>query len=149
MNNPKKDYYAPMHTAEHILNGVMVKHFGCPRSVNCHIERKKSRCDFKLYKEPTPEQISEIETTVNNIISQNLEVKHEFVDYDEAAQKYLVRVSKADNPTIRIISVGEFDHCPCIGEHVNNTSEIGTFKITTTSYENNIFRLRYKLLVVV
>ncbi len=146
MNTPKKDYYAPMHTAEHILNGIMVKLFGCPRSVNCHIERKKSKCDFILENEPTQEQISEIETNVNNIISQNLPVKHEIVSYDEAAAKYLVRVKKEDNPTIRITSIGDFDYCPCIGEHVTNTSEIGIFKITTTSYENNIFRLRYKLI---
>ncbi len=40
MEVSKKDYYAPMHTAEHILNGIMVKMFGCFRSENCHIEKK-------------------------------------------------------------------------------------------------------------
>ena len=33
---------APMHTAEHLLNATMVKTFGCPRSRNAHLERKKS-----------------------------------------------------------------------------------------------------------
>ena len=37
---------APMHTAEHILNQTMVRMFGCPRSKNAHIERKKSKCDY-------------------------------------------------------------------------------------------------------
>ena len=37
---------APMHTAEHLLNATMVKTFGCPRSRNAHIERKKSKCDI-------------------------------------------------------------------------------------------------------
>ena len=37
---------APMHTAEHLLNATMVKTFGCPRSRNAHIEKKKSKCDY-------------------------------------------------------------------------------------------------------
>lgn len=37
MNLPKKNYFAPMHTAEHILNKTM---FNCQRSENCHIEKK-------------------------------------------------------------------------------------------------------------
>lgn len=32
---------APMHTVEHILNATMVKTFGCPRSRNAHIEKRK------------------------------------------------------------------------------------------------------------
>lgn len=39
---------APMHTAEHLLNGTMVKMIGCKRSRNAHIERKKSKCDYPL-----------------------------------------------------------------------------------------------------
>ncbi len=44
---------APMHTAEHLLNATMVKTFGCPRSRNAHIERKKSKCDYILPTCPT------------------------------------------------------------------------------------------------
>ena len=50
---------APMHTAEHILNQTMVRMFGCERSRNAHIERKKSKCDYTLPCEPTAEQIAE------------------------------------------------------------------------------------------
>ena len=48
---------APMHTAEHILNQTMVRLFGCPRSTNAHIERKKSKVNYELAEAPTPEQI--------------------------------------------------------------------------------------------
>ena len=44
---------APIHTAEHILNRTMVNMFGCPRSRNAHIERKKSKCDYLLADCPT------------------------------------------------------------------------------------------------
>ena len=46
---------APMHTAEHLLNATMVKMFGCPRSRNAHVEKKKSKCDYILDTEPTAE----------------------------------------------------------------------------------------------
>lgn len=145
MNLPKKNYFAPMHSAEHILNKTMVDMFNCERSENCHIEKKKSKCDFILNTEPTDYQIIEIEKSVNHIISQNLPVTHKLMDFDQAEKQFKLRVTKENNPKIRITSIGSFDHCPCIGEHVENTSDIGTFKITTTSFENNIFRIRYKI----
>lgn len=55
LNEHNKQEYPPMHTAEHILNQTMVRMFGCPRSKNAHIERKKSKCDYELQEEPTAE----------------------------------------------------------------------------------------------
>ena len=57
INQPKKLYPIEMHTTEHILNQTMVRMFGCPRSRNAHIERKKSKCDYILDHEPTEQQI--------------------------------------------------------------------------------------------
>ena len=66
LNAHNKEEYPPMHTAEHILNGTMVKMFGCPRSRNAHIERKKSKCDYILPCCPTDEPVAgQMESTVN------------------------------------------------------------------------------------
>ena len=72
-----------MHTAEHILNQTMVRMFGCPRSRNAHIERKKSKCDYLLEMAPTEEQVQEIERKVNEVIDRHLEVGYEFVTRGE------------------------------------------------------------------
>ena len=48
LNGHNKQEYPPMHTAEHILNQTMIRMFGCERSKNTHIERKKSKCDYIL-----------------------------------------------------------------------------------------------------
>ncbi len=142
----RKNYYAPMHTAEHILNGTMVKMFGCERSENCHIERKKSKCDFKLNKALSEEEINMLEQKIKEIICQNLDVSEKNIPYAEADKIFnLKRINKEENPEVRIISIGDYDHCPCIGEHVKNTSEIENFRITSTSYENGIFRIRFKV----
>lgn len=68
LNGHNKQEYPPMHTAEHILNQTMIRMFGCERSKNTHIERKKSKCDYILSVEPTAEMITEIENRVNEVI---------------------------------------------------------------------------------
>ncbi|MEJ2729607.1 MAG: alanine-tRNA synthetase second additional domain-containing protein [Deltaproteobacteria bacterium] len=47
---------------------------------------------------------------------------------------------------IRIISIGDYDHCPCIGPHVKSTAEIGQFIITSTDFQDGVLRIRYKLI---
>lgn len=146
LNDHNKQEYPPMHTAEHILNATMVKMFGCPRSRNAHIERKKSKCDYILEQEPSPEQVAAIEAKVNEVISLNLPVTIEFMSKQEAAQ--IVDLSKLPDDasqTLRIVRIGEYDACACIGAHVENTSEIGTFKIISHSFENGVWRLRWKV----
>lgn len=137
---------APMHTTEHILNQTMVRMFGCERSRNAHIERKKSKCDYTLPCEPTDKQITEIENRVNDVIKQNMPVTIEFVTRENVpAEVDLSKLPADASETLRIVRVGDYDTCACIGTHVNNTSEIGTFKIISHSWENGTLRLRFKL----
>lgn len=60
-----------MHTAEHILNQTMVRMFGCARSKNTHIERKKSKCDYFLSRQPDEETVKAIEEAVNAVIARS------------------------------------------------------------------------------
>ena len=146
LNAHNKSEYEPAHSAEHLLNATMVKMFGCPRSRNAHVEKKKSKCDYILDVEPTAEQVIMIETKVNEEISKNHDVTIEFMSREQAA--YIVDLSKLPedaSETLRIVRIGDYDACACIGAHVNNTSEIGTFKIISHSYENGIWRLRWKV----
>ena len=135
-----------MHTAEHILNATMVRLFGCPRSRNAHIERKKSKCDYLLEQAPTDEQIAEIERTVNEVIGRNLDVTIDFVSRDEAAAIVdLGKLPENVSETLRIVRVGDYDTCACIGAHVKNTSEIGTFKILSHDFADGRWRVRWKV----
>ena len=136
-----------MHTAEHILNATMVKMFGCPRSKNAHIERKKSKCDYILESEPTEAQIVELEAKVNEVIASNLDVTIDFVTHQEAAS--IVDLSKLPDDvseTLRIVRVGDYDACACIGAHVANTFQIGQFKILSHSFNDGIWRVRWRVI---
>lgn len=138
---------APMHTAEHILNQTMVREFGCKRSMNAHIERKKSKCDYFLDTDPGMERMQEIERKVNEVIRKNLPVTVEFMPKEEAAG--IVDLSKlpADaSATLRIVRIGDYDTCACIGTHVNHTSEIGEFKLLNYDFQEGRLRLRFKLM---
>lgn len=136
-----------MHTAEHILNQTMVRMFGCPRSKNTHIEKKKSKCDYFLSAAPTDEQVAQIESAVNEVIAARLEVTESYIPLSEA--EGLVDLSKLPenvSETLRIVKVGDYDTCACIGAHVSNTSEIGTFKILSHDFEDGRWRVRWKVL---
>ena len=135
-----------MHTAEHILNATMVRMFGCPRSRNAHIERKKSKCDYELPSCPSDEQVSAIEAAVNEVISRNLEVTVELMPRDEAAAIVdLTKLPENVSETLRIVRVGDYDICACAGAHVRNTAEIGIFKILSHDFENGRWRVRWKV----
>lgn len=146
LNEHNKQEYPPMHTCEHIVNRTMVNIFGCGRAVSAHIERKKSKLDFALPKAPSVEDIENIEKTVNEVIARHLPVTTEFITQEEAVGRFdLKRLPDNASDTVRIVRVGDYDECLCIGQHVTNTSEIGTFRIISSDYKDGIFRIRFKL----
>ena len=146
LNEHNKQEYPPMHTAEHILNQTMVRMFGCPRSKNAHIERKKSKCDYELPEAPTAEMMMEVERRINEVIDQHLPISIEFMSKSEAEQFVdLSKLPDEASETLRIVRIGDYDACACIGTHVNNTSEIGHFKMLTYDYTEGRLRLRFKL----
>lgn len=145
LNEHNKQEYPPMHTCEHIVNRTMVNIFGCGRAVSAHIERKKSKLDFALPKAPSVEDIENIEKTVNEVIARHLPVTTEFITQEEAVGRFdLKRLPDNASDTVRIVRVGDYDECLCIGLHVTNTSEIGTFRIISSDYKDGIFRIRFK-----
>lgn len=138
---------APMHTAEHILNQTMVRMFGCPRSRNAHIEKKKSKCDYLLDTAPTEEQVQEIAHRVNEVIDCHLDVTEQFVDRDHVPPEVdLSKLPDFASETLRLIRIGDYDVCACAGTHVKNTSEIGTFKIISSDFNEGVWRVRFKLI---
>lgn len=135
-----------MHSVEHILNQTMVRLYGCGRCYTAHIDRKKSKCDYHFDHALTDQEISEIQSRVNRIIDSDLPVTESFVSKDRAERLYNTeKLPDTVAGEIRIIHIGDYDACPCIGEHVSSTGEIGTFRITTTSYADGELRIRFKL----
>ena len=142
----KKKYDARMHSAEHILNRTMDRIYECGRCFNAHIERKLSKCDYHMAKALTANEIEEVQSRVNEVIRSDLSVVEKFVSKSEAMSRYNTEKLPDDvGDRIRIVNIGDYDHTPCIGPHVKSTAEIGEFRITSTTFEDGILRIRYKL----
>ena len=142
-----KQYHPQMHSAEHILNQTMMRMFNCGRSFSNHIEKKKSKCDYHFDRNLTQAEIEEIESRVNDVVQQDMNVREEFYSKDEAETIFnLSKLPDDAGDKIRIIKIGDYDACPCSGQHVSHTNEIGTFKIISTDYNDNVLRVRFKLL---
>lgn len=147
LNAHNKEEHRPSHTTEHIVNRTMVNLFGCGRAISAHIERKKSKLDFALPQCPTEAQIAQIEETVNEVLRRNLPVTMEYISQEEAMGRFdMKRLPEGASDTVRVVHIGDYDECLCIGAHVSNTSEVGTFKIISHDYKEGVFRMRFKIL---
>jgi misacylated tRNA(Ala) deacylase len=124
----------------------MVLVFGCDRSKSSHIEKKKSKCDYILKDAPGADQIEEIESRVNELIGQNLPITTALVKHTEVPETFdLSKLPEDSSETLRLVYVSNYDVCTCIGQHVSNNSEIGTFRIISTDYSKGKLRIRFKL----
>ena len=142
----KKQTDPRMHSAEHILNQTMVRLYDCGRCFTAHIERKKSKCDYHFDHALTDEEIADIQSRVNSVINSDLPVTESFVSRETAKKRFDIEKLPDDVAgDLRIIHIGDYDACPCIGEHVSSTGEIGAFRITTTTYADGQLRIRFKL----
>lgn len=146
LNSHNKDEFPPAHTAEHILNGTMVKMFGCQRAKTAHVERKKSKLDYDFARPLTEAEVRSIEDRVNEVIAADLPVTTEYAQQNDVAQRFdLKRLPDGASQTVRIVRVGNYDECLCAGAHVASTAQIGSFRISSTSYHDGTLRIVFRL----
>ena len=109
LNDHNKDEFPPSHTAEHLLNQTMIRLFGCGRSFNAHVERKKSKMSFHLDHKPTRQEEKEIERRMNELIDEDLPVTFEFVSRDELPEGVDAdRLPEDASDTIRLVRIGAY-----------------------------------------
>jgi len=149
LNDHNKEEFPPAHTAEHLLNQTMIRLFGCERSFNAHIERKKSKMTFRLDHKPSRQEEREIEREMQRLIDEDLPVTFEFVTRDTLPEGVSPdRLPDDASETIRLVRIGDYDVCPCIGRHVRSTSQIGRFEMLGTNWDEHekTFRVRFKVI---
>lgn len=148
LNTHNKEEFPPAHTAEHLLNQTMIRLFGCERSRNAHVERKKSKISYILDHKPSRNEEKEIERRMNELIAEDLPVTFEFVDRDHIPDDVkLDHLPDDASETLRLVRIGDYDVCPCIGKHVRSTSQIGKFVLLGTNWDEHehSFRVRFKI----
>ena len=134
LNEHNKEEFPPAHTAEHLLNQVMIRLF---------------EMSFYLDHKPTRQEEKEIEREMLRLIDEDLPVTFEFVRRDEIpAGVKLDRLPDDASETLRLVRIGDFDVCPCIGRHVRSTGQIGRFEMLGTNWDEHerSFRVRFKII---
>ncbi|BCS86666.1 alpha-amylase [Prevotella herbatica] len=147
-NEHNKDEFPPAHTAEHLLNQLMIRMFGCERSRNAHIERKKSKISYVLDHKPSRQEEHEIERRMNMLIDEDIDIRYEYVDrYHIPDDIQIDRLPEDASEMLRVVRIGDYDACPCIGKHVRSTSQIGRFELLGTNWDEmtHTFRIRFKV----
>jgi len=121
-----------LHTACHIISGVVYQQFNNAKFTGSQIYEDKARMDFDI--EKFDEEVARIvETETNEIIDLDLPVTARMLDWEDVQKdKDLFRVqhelySKYDKP--RIVVIGDFDKQLDGGTHVKSTKEVGRIKI--------------------
>jgi len=109
------------------------------------VNRKKSKCDYHFDRALTDNEVKEIGDAVNQAISSNLNVTAEMVSLEEARHKFNLTRLPDEVQAVRVVRIGNYDSCPCIGEHVDNTAEIGEFRLVSQDFNEGVLRIRYKL----
>ena len=147
-NEHNKEEFPPAHTAEHLLNQTMVRMFGCGRSTNAHIERKKSKMSFTLDHKPSRKEEKAIEDRMNELIDADMPVRYEVATRDSMPEGVSAdRLPEGASDKIRLVCIGDYDVCPCIGKHVRSTAQIGRFVMLGTNWDEakHSFRIRFKI----
>lgn len=146
LNEHNKQEYPPMHSAEHLLNGEMAHRYGHGRAFSAHIERKKSKLDYHLPRPLADEELRALEDYVNGAVKADVAVTEEFISQAEAMERFdMSRLPEGASDTVRVVHIGDYDQCLCAGTHVARTSEIGTFRITSSRWQDGVQRIVFKL----
>ena len=146
-NPHNKEEFPPAHTAEHLLNQTMIRMFGCDRSDDAHVERKKSKINYKLAQKPDRKAEREIEERINQLIADDLPVSYEITDRAHLPDDIdISRLPDDADDEIRLVRIGDYDVCPCLGKHVRSTAQIGRFELLGTNWDESThtYRIRYK-----
>ncbi len=120
-----------LHTATHLLNEALRKILGKEvKQRGSNITPERLRFDFSFDRKLTDEEIKKIENLVNEKIQENLEVAREEMPLKKAFESGAQGEFGAKYPEkVSVYTIGDFSKEICTGPHVENTNELGKFKI--------------------
>ena len=120
-----------LHTATHLVHSALRRKFGTDlHQMGSNITPERLRFDFNFPRKLTEEEIKEIEDDVNSVIAKGIDVIREEMTPDEA--KHSGAIGLFDNKygdKVSVYIIGDYSKEICSGPHVNNTRELGQFKI--------------------
>ena len=123
------------HTAVHLLLASLKKYLGEHVSqAGSYVDDKILRFDFVHFNALTPDELKKVETEVNDFIFKSVDVSKFILDLEEAKKSGAVgKFEDKYSDRVRCVKISDFSFELCGGTHVENTSQIGMFKIISES----------------
>ena len=124
------------HTATHMLHKALKMVLGDSIfQQGSLVAPDKLRFDFCYDKSLTPDEIKQVEDIILTNIDNSYDVKAEIISKEEAIKRGAIALFNEKYPgQVRVVTIGDnFSKELCFGEHVDNTAQIGAFKIISNS----------------
>lgn len=119
------------HTATHLLHQALREVLGTHvEQRGSNITAERMRFDFSHPEKLTPDQLKMVEDLVNEKIQESLNITCELKSVEDAKNNGAIGLfgNKYGNQ-VNVYAIGDFSKEICGGPHVQNTSELGHFKI--------------------
>ena len=135
VDSTRRDAIKLNHSATHLLHAALRQLFGDHVSQKGSlVDDDKLRFDFAHFEAITAEQLNTLEQLVNAQIRANHQLNTQLMDLDEAkASGAMALFGEKYDEKVRVVSMGGFSTELCGGTHVNQTGDIGLFKLTSES----------------
>ncbi|MEK6793529.1 MAG: alanine--tRNA ligase [Spirochaetota bacterium] len=120
-----------LHTATHLLHKALHIVLGeHAKQKGSNITAERLRFDFTHGAKMTDDEVKRVEAIVNEQIQRALDVKMEELSYDEAKASNATGLFESKyGERVKVFTIGDFSKEICGGPHVQNTREIGSFRI--------------------
>jgi len=131
----KRKSTAIHHTSTHLLHAALREVSGLHvKQAGSYVGPDKLRFDFTHFKALSKEELNTVETLVNRKVRENIPVKTQTVNYEEAIEQGAIAIFEEKySDVVRMLSMGDFSKELCGGTHLGASGEIGFFKITAES----------------
>ena len=135
VDSTRRDAIKLNHSATHLLHAALRTLLGDHVSQKGSlVDDDKLRFDFAHFEAITTDQLNTIEQLVNEQVRANHQLNTQLMDLDEAkASGAMALFGEKYDEKVRVVSMGEFSTELCGGTHVNQTGDIGLFKLTSES----------------
>ena len=135
IDSEKRNRIKINHSATHLLHSALIKNIdNNVKQKGSLVSDEKLRFDFSCDKALNKKALRKIEDEVNNNIDKNISSKTQIMNKDQAIEEGAMALfgEKYDDE-VRVLSFGDISTELCGGTHVNNTGDIGVFKILSES----------------